>query len=285
MLLLLVIVGGLGAYFGLPYLEGTPEKMFVVPEDLHLWKKAQVNSGDLGEIPFGTEVTVIKNAGNGWQEVQWNTKKGYVNGYYLVPFEEFQIIKYAMDNGVKRWFDKSYLRISLAQYFHNEKLKADLPSKTFEAVYGESMAGKEVWSAKAKSFESEYNTVIKGMQLEAGEYNKDARQPDNVVILESKGKGGPQRKLVAFKHIKKGESYQSKVLAEMDITDYPGYEIRIAASNKLYGYSFAGRTTVLNDYGRGIQRILLANPRDDSNAILLGIGSNGKFEQTELTRF
>lgn len=259
--------------------------MYVVPEDLHLRNAAKVSSGDLGAIPFGTEVTVIANAENGWQKIQWNTREGYVNGYYLVPFEEFQIVKYTMDAGMKRWLDKSYLRISLAQYFHDEGLKASLPPKAFELVYGQKIDDREVWSANAKSFDSEYNNVIKGMSLQKDKYVKDGRQPDNVVILQSKGKAKVHRKMVAFKHEKRGESYESKVLATVDISDYPNHEIRIATAPKLDAYNFENKASILQEARSSKQSILMANPKDESTAILFHMDDRGNLEQIALTKY
>jgi tRNA A-37 threonylcarbamoyl transferase component Bud32 len=277
--LLILLLGAGGVYLAWPYVEGQPDTLFVVPDDMHLWKKAETNSGDLGKIPSGAEVRVVGEAADGWKMVEWNSKKGYVNGNLLVPFEEYQIINYAMDTGMKMWLNKSYLRISLAQYFHDKHLKAKLPPKTFEAVYGESIEGQEVWSAEAVIGHQEYNTVIRGVQLEAGPYAKNGRQDDNVVIVQSDA----HRKLVAFRHVKNGDGYDSKVLAEMDITEYPGQEIRIASSDKLRSYVFEGKNDVLVKVNRRQFPILLADPQNDFIGTLLLV-EDGKFERIEISK-
>lgn len=65
---------------------------------------------DLGKIPFGSEIQVLNTAKNRWSQLAWSGKQGYVNGYYLVPLDEIEVIDHAMDVGVKKWFDTSYLR-------------------------------------------------------------------------------------------------------------------------------------------------------------------------------
>jgi tRNA A-37 threonylcarbamoyl transferase component Bud32 len=286
LLLLLLPIGAAGIYFALPFLNAGPASMYVVPDDLHLWKKAQLNSGDLGEIPFGTELTVLGNADHGWKEVDWKSRKGYVNGYYLVPFEEFQIIKYAMNSGMKYWLNTSYLRISLAQYFHNENLKADLLPATYKEVYGSTKGNEEVWKAEADGGKGEYNNVIRGLQLEVEKYytksgnSGNLRQQDNVVILTS---NKHHRRLVAFKHQKVGEHYDSNVLATRDISDHPKQEIRIATAEKLRRYNFEEKDLVLGQISQGQAPILLADPKNDDEATLLLL-EGGKFKEIKISK-
>ncbi|MEY3444128.1 MAG: hypothetical protein RLZZ519_2409 [Bacteroidota bacterium] len=282
----LIVGGGFGVVWKMGFVGLQSETMWVVPEDLHLWKKARVGAvdgvDDLGRIPFGSEIKVLNAAENGWKQVEWAGKQGFVNGYYLVPLDEIEVIKHAMNDGVKTWFDKSYLRISLAQYFHDSDLKADLPLDVFRKVYGMPKERQPLWSAKAIPGTSEYNTVIKGMQLEEGPYPKN-RLPDNVIILEQRGVKPYERRLVAFKHVKVGEAYESKVLATLDLDKYPDRSIRIAAKDKLMGYSFDEKWNIIDRIDRGQFPILLADPKNDRKATLLLL-ENGRFKEYSIEK-
>ncbi len=286
LLLMLIVGGGFVTLKQLDLVGLQSESMWVVPEDLHLWKKASVGAvdgvDDLGRIPFGSEIKVLNAAENGWKQVEWAGKQGFVNGYYLVPLDEIEVINHAMDVGVKKWFDTSYLRISLARYFHDAGLKADLPIDVFRKVYGIPKERQPIWSAKAIWEKSEYNTLIKGMQLEKGPYPKD-RLPDNVVILEQRGVKPHERRLVAFKHIKVGEAYQSEVLATLDLTEFPGQSIRIGVKDKLMGYSFEEKWNFMNRIDEGQFPILLADPQNDRKAMLLLL-ENGRFKRYSIQK-
>ncbi len=286
LMLVLLLIGG-GGFVALwkgGLIGQQSETFWVVPEDLHLWKNAEKGTpdgkDDLGKIPFGSEIQVLNTAKNGWKQVAWSGKQGYVNGYYLVPLDEIEVINHAMDVGVKKWFDTSYLRISLARYFHDAGLKADLPKEVFRKVYGIPKERQPLWSAKAFSGKSEYNTLIKGMQLEEGPYPKD-RLPDNVIILEQRGVKPFERRLVAFKHTKVGEAYESKVLATLDLDGYPDYSIRIGSKDKLMGYSFDEEPNIMNRIDKGQFPILLADPKNDRKATLLLL-ENGRFKEYSL---
>ena len=115
------------------------------------------------------------------------------------------------------------------------------------------------------------------MQLEEGPYPKD-RLPDNVIILEQRGVKPFERRLVAFKHTKVGEAYESKVLATLDLDGYPDYSIRIGSKDKLMGYSFDEEPNIMNRIDKGQFPILLADPKNDRKATLLLL-ENGRFKE------
>jgi tRNA A-37 threonylcarbamoyl transferase component Bud32 len=280
-LLFVMAIGGAAGYFVPKLLKKEPAKLYVSAGGVNLWRKmgSKEAGNKMTDLPFGSIVEPMDGGDDGWQKVSFKGRQGYVNAYLLRSREQFLIIDLAMDEGMKYWLNKSYLCISLAKYFTDEKLKADLSENTFKEVYGEAKGDQEVWRAKARKAQSTYNNVIRGMHLEEGKYKSD-RLDDNVVIIESNHQ---KRRLIAFKHEKDGEGYASKVLATKDLSDLIGYEIRMGISTNLWKYGYPEKFETQKEVENGKIPIILAQPNNDEEAILLKYNGKGGFQELKMT--
>ncbi|MFN8395226.1 MAG: hypothetical protein U0176_11310 [Bacteroidia bacterium] len=136
---------------------------------------------------------------------------------------------------MKKWLNKSYLRISIAQYFHDEKLYADLPSSTFE---------RGLWQQQGRQGGLEGRCIEQRpcrvqirdtrIEMQDGQKYEGAQMFDHAVVLHS-NKGNAR--LVTFAHRKEGDGYKSKVPGEVELSGREAkWQIRIASSDKLQSY-------------------------------------------------
>ena len=262
---------------------GTTEFKYVIASNLYVRSKPSEDASTKVMIPYGTKVQVVGRPTAGWVEFQGEGKKGFLKESYLVEEKVFlELDALCANEEAKELMRESTHKLALESFFQSKGYRADLAPQTYQEVYGGSPDPSKIWYVKGLPSNRAYNTVIPYIKLEKGEYRRNEKK-NNVVIIENKA-DPDQRRLVAFRYKPDGTFTD---IGSMDLSAYSGQYIRAVSRGDLSGYEVETTDMVqtINAYFKdGREGIALGQDGEAKEMTLILWKGYSKFDTYQLTR-
>jgi serine/threonine protein kinase len=213
--------------------------MYVIASGLFIRSSPDSEAKTTDKIPYGTEIQPIGEVRNGWVEIEFEGKKGFVSQEYLVDRKNFLALDRICANAdAKELLRESTHKRAVKDYFTENGFEINLSEEEYEEVHGGDRVRdpSKTWQVNGLPMDNVGNNAILSMKLEKGKWNKNEKR-NNVVIIENVA-NPINRKMVAFRHVKKDGNWVSTDIGAIDISDYPGALIRSVDWKAIGQYSF-----------------------------------------------